>query len=261
MDLHQFIASAETAGYLITVDREVDPYLEAARLAAEVDGRPILFRRVKGSPFPVVAGVCSDRRYFGMALGVPADQVMFRLAEALAAALTPAPLPTLGEGSRTPSSLGRGSQSPPELGGREGALPGSRRAGCQPGGHPLPDPLRGRRRRICFGSGRLHQRPGDRTERILPPAAAPRPDPCRRAAGGAPWHGDRLAQERTGRSARRHLHRAAAARAAGRVHGAAARRGRNEHRPGAGADPAGDLRQRHPRARRGRVRAGRSHHA
>ena len=78
MNLHEFLAAADAAGYLITVDREVDPYLEAARLAAEVDGRPILFRRVKGSAFPVVAGVCSDRRYFGLALGVPADQVMFR---------------------------------------------------------------------------------------------------------------------------------------------------------------------------------------
>ncbi len=85
MNLHEFIAAADAAGYLITVDREVDPYLEAARLAAEVDGRPILFRRVRGSAFPVVAGVCSDRRYFSMALGVPAEQVMFRLAEALAA--------------------------------------------------------------------------------------------------------------------------------------------------------------------------------
>ena len=83
MNLHEFLAAAGAAGYLITVDREVDPYLEAAHLAAAVDGRPILFRRVKGSPFPAIAGVCSDRRYFGLALGVPADQVMFRLAEAL----------------------------------------------------------------------------------------------------------------------------------------------------------------------------------
>ena len=126
MNLHEFLAAADAAGYLITVDREVDPYLEAARLAAEVDGRPILFRQVKGSAFPVVAGVCSDRRYFGLALGVPADQVMFRLAEALAVPSPPAPLPTLGEGSRTPSSLGRGSQSPPRIGGLGGALPGNR---------------------------------------------------------------------------------------------------------------------------------------
>ena len=120
MDLHQFIASAETAGYLITVDREVDPYLEAARLAAEVDGRPILFRRVKGSPFPVIAGVCSDRRYFGMALGVPADQVMFRLASA-GRGPHPRPLSQPWErGAELRSSLGQGSRSPPRIGGPGG---------------------------------------------------------------------------------------------------------------------------------------------
>ncbi len=98
MDLHQFIAAADAGGYLVTVDREVDPYLEAARLAAEIDGRPILFRCVRGSAFPVVAGVCSDRRYFGMALGVPAERVMFRLAEALG---RPSPLlPSPCEGER-----------------------------------------------------------------------------------------------------------------------------------------------------------------
>jgi UbiD family decarboxylase len=95
MNLHEFVAAADAAGYLITVDRAVDPYLEVARLAAENDGRPMLFRRVKGSPFPVIAGVCSDRRYFGMALGVPADQVMFRLAEALAA---PQPVSVIEKG-------------------------------------------------------------------------------------------------------------------------------------------------------------------
>jgi 2,5-furandicarboxylate decarboxylase 1 len=95
MNLHEFIASAETAGYLVTIDREVDPYLEVARIAAENDGHPLLFKRVKGSAFPVVAGVCSDRRYFGLALGVPVDRVMFRLAEALAA---PQPVPVVQGG-------------------------------------------------------------------------------------------------------------------------------------------------------------------
>ena len=90
MNLHEFLAAADAAGYLITIDREVDPYLEVARIAAENDGHPLFFKRVKGSAYPIAAGVCSDRRYFGMALGVPADRVIFRLAEALAA---PQPVP------------------------------------------------------------------------------------------------------------------------------------------------------------------------
>lgn len=88
MDLHEFIAAADAAGYLVRIDREVDPYLEIARLAAGLDGRPVLFTRVKGNAFPVIAGVCSDRRYFGLALGVPSERVVFRLAEALEASVT-----------------------------------------------------------------------------------------------------------------------------------------------------------------------------
>lgn len=84
MDLHAFLAAADVAGYLHHIDREVDPYLEIARLAAERDGQIILFEHVRGSPFRVVAGVCADRRYFGLALGVPSDRIMFRLADALA---------------------------------------------------------------------------------------------------------------------------------------------------------------------------------
>jgi UbiD family decarboxylase len=95
MDLHEFLAATDAAGYLLTTDREVDPYLAAAAIAAQNDGRPVLFQRVRGSAFPVIAGVCSDRRYFGLALGVPADRVMFRLAEALAA---PQPVPVVETG-------------------------------------------------------------------------------------------------------------------------------------------------------------------
>jgi UbiD family decarboxylase len=91
MNLHEFIAIARDAGHLVTVDREADPHLEIARLIAEFDGRPVLFTRVRGSAFPVVAGVCSDRRYFGLALGTPPDQVLFRLAEALSAPMPPLP--------------------------------------------------------------------------------------------------------------------------------------------------------------------------
>jgi 2,5-furandicarboxylate decarboxylase 1 len=90
MDLHQFIAATHKAGYLVTVDQEVDPYLEMARLVAEVDGSPVLFSHVKGSAYRVVAGICSDRRYFALALATPADRLLFRLADALAA---PQPLP------------------------------------------------------------------------------------------------------------------------------------------------------------------------
>jgi 2,5-furandicarboxylate decarboxylase 1 len=84
MDLREFLFAADQAGYLLRYEAEADPYLEIARLALANDGRPMMFDHVKGTRFRVVAGVCSDRRYFGLALGVAPDQVSFRLAEALA---------------------------------------------------------------------------------------------------------------------------------------------------------------------------------
>ena len=94
MDLRGFLDAADAAGYLLRHEAEVDPYLEIARLALAHDGRPMLFERAKDSPFRVVAGVCSDRRYFGLALGVPADQVLFRLNGALAHPQAPSLVPT-----------------------------------------------------------------------------------------------------------------------------------------------------------------------
>ena len=84
MDLRQFLVAADAANCLVIVDREVDPHLEMARLIAKQDGRPMLFNRVKDSAYRVVAGVCSHRRYFGLALETSPDQLLQRLAEALA---------------------------------------------------------------------------------------------------------------------------------------------------------------------------------
>lgn len=89
MDVRSFISQADSGGHLITIDREVDPYLEMARLAAELDGRPVLFNCVRGSAYRVLAGACSDRRYFGLALDTPADRLIFRLADALAEPQSP----------------------------------------------------------------------------------------------------------------------------------------------------------------------------
>ncbi len=137
MDLHAFLSVADAAGYLITIDREVDPYLEMARLIAELAGRPVLFERVRGSAHRVIAGVCSDRRYFGLALGVLPEQVIFRLVDALAAprpqTFFPAvsqpnpltPFPAREGGNVFPSSSQEGGTVPPSprRGGAGGEVP------------------------------------------------------------------------------------------------------------------------------------------
>ena len=83
MDLRTLLSAADQAGYLLTIEEETDPHLDMARIIAGLDGRPILFDQVKGSDYRVVAGVCSDRLYFALALGVAPDQVIYRLADAL----------------------------------------------------------------------------------------------------------------------------------------------------------------------------------
>jgi 2,5-furandicarboxylate decarboxylase 1 len=85
VDLRTFLSEADRVGYLVRIEEETDPYLDMARVIAGLDGRPVLFNQVTGSDYRVVAGVCSDRRYFALALGVPPEQVIFRLAQALQA--------------------------------------------------------------------------------------------------------------------------------------------------------------------------------
>lgn len=90
--LRTFLDWAQQAGHLVTVQRPVSAHLEAARVALALDGRPVLFTHIKDSAYRIVAGVCSDRRYFAHALGCEPHELLFRLADALA---HPEPPPVL----------------------------------------------------------------------------------------------------------------------------------------------------------------------
>ncbi len=83
MSLRSFIAKARKAGYLMTMAKEVDPYLEMARVINALDGQPVLFTRVKGSSYQIVAGICSAREYFALDLDMDQSQLLFALAQAL----------------------------------------------------------------------------------------------------------------------------------------------------------------------------------
>lgn len=83
MNLRGFIEWARQSGTLVTIEQEIDPRLELARIAAQHDGKPVLFERVKGGGC-VVTGMCSARGYFAQALGVPQARLLFALADALA---------------------------------------------------------------------------------------------------------------------------------------------------------------------------------
>jgi 2,5-furandicarboxylate decarboxylase 1 len=89
MSLRSFITKAQEAGHLVTITREVDPYLEMARVINSLDGQPVFFTRVKGSPYQVVSGLCSAREYFALDLGVDQSQLLFVLAQALGNPIAP----------------------------------------------------------------------------------------------------------------------------------------------------------------------------
>ena len=83
MSLRAFLEKAHQHGYLVIIDREVDPHLEMARIINALDGRPVLFTNVRGSDYRVVAGVCSARKYFALALDIEEAQLLPTLIEAL----------------------------------------------------------------------------------------------------------------------------------------------------------------------------------
>ncbi|MGH9323336.1 MAG: menaquinone biosynthesis decarboxylase, partial [Vicinamibacteria bacterium] len=64
-DLQSFLGFCESKGDLARVAVEVDPRFEITEIVTRVvraDGPAILFERVEGSRFPVVANVLGSRR-------------------------------------------------------------------------------------------------------------------------------------------------------------------------------------------------------
>ncbi|GAB4535933.1 MAG: UbiD family decarboxylase [Anaerolineae bacterium] len=84
LSLRDSITQARATGHLVEIDEAVDPCLDMARVIYRHDGRPVLFKDVSGYPgWRVVAGIASAREYFALALGVPAEELIHRLAAAL----------------------------------------------------------------------------------------------------------------------------------------------------------------------------------
>jgi 2,5-furandicarboxylate decarboxylase 1 len=84
LSLRDSITQARTAGHLVEVESPTNPHLEMARVIYDHDGRPVLFKDVSGHPgWRVLAGMASAREYFAVALGVPVEELIHRLAAAL----------------------------------------------------------------------------------------------------------------------------------------------------------------------------------
>ncbi|HID50709.1 MAG TPA: UbiD family decarboxylase [Anaerolineae bacterium] len=83
MSLRTFLDQAAASGDLVAIEKEVNTTFELANVAHALEGRPILFNHIKNYPdWRIVSGICSDRRYFSMALDVPLPELLPHLAQA-----------------------------------------------------------------------------------------------------------------------------------------------------------------------------------
>ncbi len=83
MNLREFIDALDRQGLLIKIKRPVDVKYEIATLMKLLDGRPILFERVKGFSMPVVANLCSSRELIAIGLGIKKEEIISKLADAI----------------------------------------------------------------------------------------------------------------------------------------------------------------------------------
>ncbi len=90
MSFRGFIEMAAANGDLVTIDKSVDTTYEVANVAHALEGRVVLFNQILDYPgWRICSGVCSDRRYFSAALGVPVPDLLHHLADAIAHPVEP----------------------------------------------------------------------------------------------------------------------------------------------------------------------------
>jgi 4-hydroxybenzoate decarboxylase subunit C len=90
-NLRTFLDLLRKENEIITIDAEVDPYLEAAevhRRVIEQNGPALLFKRVKGSPYPMVTNLFGSSRRIELAFGPKPERLVREFVE-LAESLLP----------------------------------------------------------------------------------------------------------------------------------------------------------------------------
>lgn len=93
-NLRQFIETLRRENQLVEIEAEVDPYLELAeihRRVIEAEGPALLFKRVKGSSFPVITNLFGTRRRVDLAVGPKPEKTVQRAVSALHRLLPPKP--------------------------------------------------------------------------------------------------------------------------------------------------------------------------
>lgn len=93
-NLRQFIETLRREKEIVEIETEVDPYLELAEIHRRViqeSGPALLFKRVKGSAYPVVTNLFGTRRRVDLAIGPKPEETVKRAVSALDSLLPPKP--------------------------------------------------------------------------------------------------------------------------------------------------------------------------
>lgn len=84
MDLRGFLSELEARGEVERIKREVSPRFEVARILKELDGGPaVIFDRVRGSEFKIVANVCGTQERILRALRIGREHFITRMLRAV----------------------------------------------------------------------------------------------------------------------------------------------------------------------------------
>jgi len=86
--LREFLEDIKSRGTLIEIDKTVST-AEIPALLKKLDGKPVVFNSVRGSPYRVVGNICSSRDLLALALNVKREELTFQLVEAFEKRIPP----------------------------------------------------------------------------------------------------------------------------------------------------------------------------
>jgi UbiD family decarboxylase len=93
-NLRTFLDLLERENEIVTIEAEVDPYLELAEVHRRVidrSGPALLFKRVKGSRYPVVTNLFGTKRRIDLAFGPKPEAIVRELVQVAESLLPPRP--------------------------------------------------------------------------------------------------------------------------------------------------------------------------
>lgn len=83
MNFREFVESLEKSKDIVKISRPVSLKYEAAAIMKKLDGKAVLFEKIKESDYPVVANICSSRELVAKALGCEKDEIIKKMAKAI----------------------------------------------------------------------------------------------------------------------------------------------------------------------------------